>query len=146
MQNNKDALITVAQFEHLLDTEHPFAKILGIEIVDIGHGTSELFLPANPSYTRLGGVIAGPMIMALADMALYAAAISATGEPRLVTASLTINFVRGAPPGGIRAKANVIKTGRLISAEVFMYPENDDTVLSHAISTWAVPRQTNHNA
>lgn len=140
LQNNKDALITVAQFERLLDTEHPFAKLLGIEIQEIGPGTAKLFLPPNPSYTRLGGVIAGPMIMALADMALYAAAVGATGEPRLVTASLNINFVRGAPAGGIIAKANIIKTGRLISGEVFMYPENGDTVLSHAISTWAVPR------
>ncbi len=134
------ALISVEEFNQMLDDEHRFARLLGIEIKEIGHGTSVLYLPAKPDYTRLGGVIAGPMLMALADMALYAAAVGATGNPRVVTASLNINFVRGAPPGGIIAKANIIKTGRLISGEVYLYPESSDKVVAHAISTWALPR------
>lgn len=134
------ALITVEQFQDLLKKEHPFAELLGMQIKDIGHGTSKLFLPNNPEHTRLGGIVAGPMIMALCDMALYAAVVGATGEARAVTASLNINFLRGAPPGGVRAEAKILKVGRITAGEVYVYPENGDEILSHAISNWGLPR------
>lgn len=135
------ALITVSAFRQLLVDQHPFATLLGIDVVDIAHGSSTLILPADPSHTRLGGIIAGPMLMALADLALYAAVVGATGNPQAVTASLSINFMRGAPPGGVVAYANILKTGRLSSGEVRICPQGSDETLAHAISTWSLPRQ-----
>lgn len=135
------ALISVSAFRRLLADQHPFATLLGIDIVEIGHGTSTLILPADPSHTRLGGIIAGPMLMALADLALYAAVVGATGNPQAVTASLSINFMRGAPPGGVVAYANILKTGRLSSGEVRICSQGKDETLAHAISTWSLPRQ-----
>lgn len=135
------ALITAADFNEMLRKQHPFAAILEIQVQDIGYGTSTLVLPDNSSHTRLGGVVAGPMLMALSDMALYAAVVGATGDPRALTASLSINFMRGAPPGGVVAHAHILKTGRLTSGEVRLCPEGGDDILAHAISTWALPRQ-----
>lgn len=134
------ALISVAEFNKVLSEQHPFAALLGIKVLEIGHGTARLLLPENSSHTRLGGVVAGPMLMALADLALYAAIVGATGNPHAVTASLSINFMRGAPPGGIVATANFLKTGRLSSGEVQLSPEGSDDIVAHAISTWAVPK------
>jgi acyl-coenzyme A thioesterase PaaI-like protein len=88
--------ITLSEFLLLLDTHHPFAKVLGIQILGIGHGTATLSLPPNPSFQRLGGIVAGPMLMGLADLAMYAAVVGATGNAEAVTASLTINFLRKA--------------------------------------------------
>ncbi len=85
--------------------------------------------------------MAGPMLMALADLALYAAVVGATGNPDAVTASLSINFMRGAPPGGVVAHAHILKTGRLTSGEVKLCPEGSNDILAHAISTWALPRK-----
>lgn len=138
--DSPSALITVAEFRQLLTEQHPFASLLGIDIVDIGHGTATLSLPADPSHTRLGGIVAGPMLMALADLALYAAVVGATGNPQAVTASLSINFMRGAPPGGVVAHATILKTGRLSAGEVRICPEDGTETLAHAISTWALPR------
>lgn len=134
------ALITASAFRQLLSEQHPFATLLGIDVVDIGHGSATLRLPADPSHTRLGGIVAGPMLMALADLAFYAAVVGATGNLQAVTASLSINFVRGAPPGGVVAHANILKTGRLSSGEVRICPEGSHETLAHAISTWALPR------
>lgn len=139
--NTPNALISVAEFNEILREQHPFAAILGMQIQEIGYGTAKVFLPNNASHTRLGGVIAGPMLMALSDMALYAAVVGATGDPRAVTASLSINFIRGAPPGGVVAHAQMLKTGRLASGEVRLCPESSDDILAHAISTWALPRR-----
>src|SRR3546814_2159825 len=106
--------ITVDAFNRLLAQEHPFAAMLDIEVLDIGYGTAVLRLPDRSKHKRLGGIVAGPMLMGLADLALYAAVVGATGNTHAVTASLTINFMRKAPAGGILANARILKTGRQI--------------------------------
>ncbi len=134
------ARITVADFNQLLAEQHPFASMLEIEIVDIGYGTAVLRLPDRSSHQRLGGIVAGPMLMGLADLALYAAIVGATGNPQAVTASLSINFLRKAPPGGILAHANILKTGRLASGDVLLVPADGSDPVAQAISTWSLPR------
>lgn len=139
---NTSSRITVADFNQLLADQHPFASILEIEIVDIGFGTAVLRLPDRSSHQRLGGIIAGPMLMGLADLALYAAVVGATGNTQAVTASLSINFLRGAPPGGILAHASILKTGRLVSGDVLLVPAAGGDPVAQAISTWSLPRNT----
>lgn len=134
------AKITVEEFEDLLRRLHPFAAVLGIEILAIGHGCATLRLPPSPSNQRLGGIIAGPMLMGLADLALYAAVVGATGNPEAVTASLTINFLRKAPAGGVIARADLLKTGRLTAGQVLLTPDAGGKPLAQVVSTWSVPR------
>lgn len=138
------ALITVDEFDHILSEQHPFAAVLGIEVMEIGYGTALLRLPDKASHTRLGGIIAGPMLMALADLALYAAVVGATGNTHAVTASLSINFIRGTPPGGVIANAKILKTGRLASGEVHLFPEGRDEAVAHVISNYSLPRRREH--
>src|SRR3546814_2558124 len=63
------------------------------------------------------------MLMGLADLALYAAIVGGTGNRDAVTASLSINFLRKTPPGGVLAHANILKTGRMAAGEVLLVPE-----------------------
>ncbi|MGB6243209.1 MAG: PaaI family thioesterase [Castellaniella sp.] len=135
------AHITPDGFRDLLTRLHPFAAALGIEVQDISYGQATLRLPPNPANQRLGGIVAGPMLMGLADLALYAAVVSATGVPEAVTASLTINFLRGAPVGGIIANARILKTGRMTAGEVLLLPEAGGEPVAQVISTWSVPRK-----
>jgi len=134
------ARLSLADFHQLLQAQHPFAQLLGIEITAIGHGTAEAILPASEDHQRLGGIIAGPMLMGLADLTLYAAVVGATGQPEAVTASLTMNFLRKSPPGAVRAQARLFKTGRLTTGEVTLYPEQGGAAVAHAVSTWSVPK------
>ncbi|HUH58768.1 MAG TPA: PaaI family thioesterase [Candidimonas sp.] len=134
------AKITVNDFNKLLADQHPFAAMLEIEVLEIGFGTSVLLLPERLSHQRLGGIIAGPMLMGLADLALYAAVVGATGNPQAVTASLSINFLRKTPPGGVLARTRILKTGRLASGEVQLLPARGGDPVAHVISTWSVPR------
>ncbi|NYT64089.1 PaaI family thioesterase [Alcaligenaceae bacterium] len=136
------ARITVAGFNQMLADQHPFASTLGIEIIDIGFGTATLLLPDRSSHQRLGGIIAGPMLMGLSDLALYAAIVGATGNSQAVTASLSINFLRGAPPGGILAHASILKTGRLAAGDVLLVPAAGGDPVAQVISTWSLPRNT----
>ncbi|HYG42889.1 MAG TPA: PaaI family thioesterase [Bordetella sp.] len=131
--------ISVADFHRLLAEQHPFAEMLGIQITDIGYGTARAVLPARPGHQRLGGIVAGPMLMGLADLALYAAVVGATGQPGAVTASLTINFLRKSPAGNVIAEARLLKTGRLAAGEVMLRGEHAPEPVAHVVSTWSVP-------
>lgn len=132
--------ITPQAFATLLRDQHPFSAVLGIEVTHIGHGTARAVLPPRATYQRLGGVVAGPMLMSLADLVTYAAVVGATGEPGAVTTSLTINFLRGSPAGAIVADARLLKVGRLCVGEASLHAPGDDTPLAHVVSTWSVPR------
>lgn len=140
MTSPHPAKISLSDFKQLLETHHPFAAVLGIEILEIGPGTSRLLLADNSSHQRLGGIVAGPMLMGLADLALYAAVVGATGNAEAVTSSLSINFLRKTPPGGVVARASILKTGRLTAGEVLLEPAAGGSPVAQAISTWALPR------
>ncbi|MFC4275732.1 PaaI family thioesterase [Achromobacter aloeverae] len=135
---DRPAAIALPDFLQLMASHHPFSEVLGIRIEAIGHGTARAVLPENPTHQRLGGIVAGPMLMALADVALYAAVVGATGNSRAVTASLTINFLRGCPGGEVLADARLLKTGRLCAGEVLLSPRGGDPV-AQVVSTWACP-------
>lgn len=139
--SSSEPRIDIAQFRDLLERLHPFAAVLDIDVVDIGHGTACLRLPQRSAHQRMGGMVAGPMLMGLADLALYAAVVGATGNPDAVTSSLTINFLRKAPPGDILAHARIHKTGRLCAGEVMLEPAQGGAPVAQVISTWSLPRQ-----
>lgn len=134
------ACLSVQQCNELLESEHPFASTLGISVVEIGRGSAVVLLPDRPTHQRHGGMIAGPMLMGLADVALYAAILGATGNSHAVTASLSINFLRKTPPGGVLATANILKTGRMAAGEVLLTPAKGGEPVAQAISTWSLPR------
>ena len=60
--------ISLPAFHALLTEQHPFSLLLGIEVTQIGYGTARAVLPTRDSHQRLGGIIAGPMLMGLADL------------------------------------------------------------------------------
>jgi uncharacterized protein (TIGR00369 family) len=135
--------ITVEAFRRLLAANHPFAAVLGAEVLDIGFGTAVLGMSDRSEHKRLGGIVAGPMLMGLADLALYAAVVGVSGNTEAVTASLTINFLRKAPAGDILAKARILKTGRLTAGEALLVPAGEtgeNAPIAQVISTWTLPR------
>ena len=133
-------LINLADFHILLADQHPFSLLLGIDVLRIGRGTARAVLPARDAHQRLGGIVAGPMLMGLADLTMYAAVVGATGQAHAVTASLTINFLRKSPAGAIYADARLLKVGRLSAGEVILTGEGSDEPLAHIVSTWSVPK------
>ncbi|MDX3986996.1 thioesterase [Achromobacter spanius] len=133
-------LISLADFHILLADQHPFSLLLGIDVVRIGRGTARAVLPAREAHQRLGGIVAGPMLMGLADLAMYAAVVGATGQTHAVTASLTINFLRKSPAGAIHADARLLKVGRLSAGEVILTGEGSAEPVAHIVSTWSVPK------
>ncbi|HYV87648.1 MAG TPA: PaaI family thioesterase [Candidatus Polarisedimenticolia bacterium] len=133
--------ITVAAFEALLGESLPMMADWDVRVESIGHGSATLSIPGSPRFLRPGDTVSGPVMMGLADVALYAALLGAIGPvPLAVTSNLTINFLRKPGAGGIRAEATILKLGRrLATGEVRIYGGDSAEMAAHVISSYAIP-------
>ncbi len=133
--------ITVREFEALLREGAPFAATLGVETVELTRERAVFRLPYRADFLRPGGTISGPMMMGLADLAIYGAVLAAVGKQELaVTTSLTINFLRKPPPAPLIAEARLLKLGkRLAVGEAELFSEGDPAMVAHVIATYSLP-------
>ncbi len=134
--------VTTEKFNEIISIELPSAAETGIYLRDIDEGKAELVLPYSNKSLRPGGTIAGPFMMMLADVCMFAVVLSLLGEIKLaVTTSLNINFLRKPAECELIARGNIIKLGkRLAVVEVSIYSEDD--IVAHATGTYSIPPQT----
>jgi len=93
----------------------PFARELGIELVDVRPGEAELRLPYAPRLATLGDVVHGGAIAALLDTASMAAAWSDDIVPEQLagaTVSMSIDYVAAARGADLTATAHAVRRGR----------------------------------
>jgi acyl-coenzyme A thioesterase PaaI-like protein len=91
---------------------------------------------------RPGGTVSGPVLMAVADVALYVAILGEIGlVPLAVTTGLTINFLRKpSPHKDIIGICNLMKIGRSLAVgEVALYSEGTKEPVAHAVGTYSIP-------
>ncbi len=134
---------TRAEITAFLKTEFPQSKCsvdaVGDKSATIRHNIGEAEL-------RPGGTVSGPVMMFVADVALYVAILGEIGiVPLTVTTSLNINFLRKpAANKAIIGKCKLIKVGRSLAiGEVSIYSEgaeSEDDMVAHAVGTYAIPR------
>ena len=136
--------ITIQEIELLTLESLPFAVDYGFRVDSLGSGTSTVHPPYQESFLRPGGTISGPVIMGLADYALFVAILTKIGLVELaVTTNLNINFLRRPEPGDLLAVANVIKIGkRLAVGQVEVYVDGEESMIAHATSTYSIPPKT----
>jgi len=95
---------------------------------------------------RPGGTVAGTVLMAVADIALYVAILGEIGiVPLTVTTSLNINFLRKpASNKDIVGVCKLIKVGRALAVgEVSLYSAGSDALVAHAVGTYSIPPRGN---
>jgi uncharacterized protein (TIGR00369 family) len=96
----------------------------------------------GPDELRPGGTVSGPVMMTVADIALYVAILAEIGiVPLAVTTNLNINFLRKpAADRDIIGVCKLIKVGRtLATGEVYLYSEGDERPVAHAVGTYSIP-------
>ena len=110
----------------------------------IGDSRSTLSHDIGINELRPGGTVSGPVLMSVADVALYVATLGKIGiVPLTVTTSLTINFLRKpSAEARIIAECTLMKVGRtLIVGEVALYSEGSSNMVAHVVGTYSVPPQ-----
>ena len=126
-----------------LDREFPQLHIGGQTyfIDEVGPLSARMRMAYHERHLRPGGTISGPSMMALADLALYAAILAHVGPVALaVTTSLNFNFLRKPEPRALIADCRLLKLGkRLAVGEVSIFSEGSSEVVCHATGTYSIP-------
>ena len=132
-------MATKADVIDFLAREFPQNKCV-VEAVD--NGSATVMHHVSNDYLRPGETVSGPLLMMVADVALYVAILGTIGiVPLAVTTSLTINFLRkpsaGKPIVGV---CKLIKVGRtLVVGEVALYSRGSEEMVAHAVGTYSIP-------
>lgn len=90
---------------------------------------------------RPGGIVSGPTLMALVDVAAYAAIAAHHGpEPMAVTNALSITFLRACKVEPIMADAHILKLGRrLATIDVRIWQGSEDRLIAQSTVGYALP-------
>lgn len=112
-------------------------------VEEVGNSTAIVKHPVGAGELRPGGTVSGPVLMTVADVALYVAILGEIGiVPLAVTTSLTINFLR--KPSADRSIVGIcklIKVGRSLAVgEVALYSDGSEELVAHAVGTYSIPK------
>lgn len=130
---------SASEISAFLKQEFPQAPI---EILSAGPQEAVVQYRVSFNSLRPGGSVSGPVLMTLADTALYVAILATIGiVPMAVTTNLNINFLRMPKPDRhLRAECKMIKMGRALAiGEVFIYSEGLEDPVAHATGTYSIP-------
>jgi uncharacterized protein (TIGR00369 family) len=110
-------------------------------VEDVGDRTARVRTRVTPDRLRPGGIVSGPVLMSLADTAVWVAVLGVVGRVAMaVTADLTIHFLRPAPPRDVVGEARLFKVGRRLAVgDVLLYSDGDPEPVAHATVTYAIP-------
>jgi acyl-coenzyme A thioesterase PaaI-like protein len=130
---------TKQMITEFLAKEFPQSKCV---LEAIGERTSIVSHTVGFNELRPGGTVSGPLLMTVADVALYAAVLGEVGLVALaVTSNLSINFLtKPAADRDIVGHCKLIKVGRsLVGGEVMLYSHGDERPVAHVMGTYALP-------
>jgi uncharacterized protein (TIGR00369 family) len=132
-----DKKAVIAEF---LAREFPQCRCV---VEEIGDGCATVAHTVGPNELRPGGTVSGPVLMTVADVALYVALLGEIGVvPLAVTTSLNINFLRKpSADRRIMGVCKLIKVGKVLAVgEVSLYSEGIAGLIAHAVGTYSIPR------
>jgi len=134
-------MVTQSELAAFLRREFPQNKCT---IERVGQRSATVRHTVGEAELRPGGTVSGPVMMTVADVALYIALLGEIGiVPLAVTTSLSFNFLR--KPSGTRdiiGVCRMIKIGRTLAVgEVDIYSEGSDDPVAHAVGSYVIPRR-----
>lgn len=133
------AKATKQQLIAFFQREFPHADFT---IEALGENSATLRKSIQSQHLRPGGTVSGPVLMALADAALYTAIMHQIGLVSMaVTTNLNINFLRKpAANMDIIAQCKLIKLGKTLAiGEVSLYSHGVAEPVAHVVGTYAIP-------
>ncbi len=133
--------VSLDELAAFLRREFPQTRVtvesIGADEIVVAHAVGEAEL-------RPGGTVSGPVMMTVADVALYVAILARIGlVPLTVTTSLSINFLRKPRADRrILGRCRLMKLGKSLAVgEVWIHSEGMDEPVAHATGTYAIPRE-----
>tara|TARA_R110000782_G_scaffold149008_1_gene241709 strand:- start:2023 stop:2436 length:414 start_codon:yes stop_codon:yes gene_type:complete len=137
-------MITKDEMIAFLAVEFPQSKC---KVEEVGSQSATIRHKVGIEELRPGGTVSGPVLMTVADVALYVAILGEIGlVPLAVTTNLNINFLRKpSSKKDIIGKCKLIKVGRLlVVGETILYSEGDKDPVAHAVGTYSIPPKSSN--
>lgn len=134
--------LTPTQAQQILhDNFAPWVKALNLTITEIDQTGATLIMPITEQLARVGGIISGQALAAMADTAMVFAAMGHLQEGRPVaTTNLDTVFLRPGVGDTIRCRAEIVRAGKaLIFARATMAALPSDKDVATATATFFVP-------
>jgi len=134
-----DSALTETEREHIQRTFEsvPFARFLGIELVELERGKAVLCLSVRDDFMRNGGVWHGGVTASLIDTAAAFVIMTVLlPEQTTTTVDLTIHYLRPLIEGNATARARIVRSGRRIivaSVDVF---DDAERMVATALTTY----------
>lgn len=132
-------MVTKEELAEFFAKDFPQANF---NIERVGGKSATIRKKISHDHLRPGGTVSGPVLMEMADAALYVAILGEIGLVALaVTTNLNINFMRKpASDKDVIAECKLIKLGKLLAiGEVSLYSDGDPNPVAHAVGTYAIP-------
>lgn len=134
--------ITPAQAQAFLH-EHfaPWVKALNLTITRIDPAGATLSMPITPDLARVGNILSGQALAAMADTSMVFACAGHMGAFRPVaTTTLDTQFLRPGTGERVRCEAEIVRAGKaLIFARATMIAEPSEKPVATATATFFVP-------
>lgn len=125
----------------LADAFAPWVQDLNLSVEDIGSDGITMRLPADARLSRIGGIVSGQAMTAMADTTMVLALAAHFGGFRPVaTVDIAMSFMRAIKSSDVLCEAQVRRAGRSLA---FVHAElrgaDDTQVAAVANGTFAIP-------
>jgi len=118
-----------------------WVRALDLTVTEFSPKAAVLHMPLAPHLARVGGIVSGQALAALADTAMVLAAVAHAGEMRMfATTDLHTQFLRPGVGSAILCRAEVVRAGKaLVFARAEMREETSDKLVASATATFYAP-------
>lgn len=118
---------------------HPFADLLGFDVVERGEGRCRVALEVNTNHMNPHGLLHGAVLYALADTGMGGALTSVLEAGEICsTMEIKINYLRPWRSGTLRCETRIISRGRtaaVLQSDLF---DGEERHLAMATGTFAI--------
>ncbi len=139
---NEPPLLSAEEVTAFIEQAFPQIDVRNSFVIEeAAHRYAKLRMRYGDHLLRPGGTISGPSMMALADVAMYAAVLSSKGKVALaVTTSFNINFLRKPGQRDMIGEVWLMKLGRRLAVgDIALYSIGEDDLAAHATATYSLP-------
>lgn len=135
--------ITPEAFQRLIRDGVPIAAMFDFRVELMERGRVRMRAPFKSDHIRPGGTVSGPIMMTLADCAMYGVVLSAIGHVELaVTTNFNINFLQRPAPADLIADGSLLKLGRRLAVcEITIHSDAHEEPVAHVTGTYSIPPQ-----
>ncbi|MEN8891790.1 PaaI family thioesterase [Planktotalea arctica] len=116
----------------------PWVRALDLTFTDLGTGTATATMPITPDLTRMGDILSGQALAAMADTIMAFACFAHYGALKPVaTTNLDTVFLRPGVGTHIRCEAEVVRAGKqLLFTKATMFAEPSGKPVATATATF----------